>query len=383
MIKIGLLDFLMNKAHHISVLNCSSAYEYIEDLFEKVLTARYCDTDISLGIIYLKRLSNNNYLLIDGKRRFLSLMLLLKVIAEFDSNSADDISMISNQISSRYLKFASDIKFQMYGLEKTVYEKIINDEPLSYNEKQTSIYAALDIFRENLKELDIDIEHFYELLNRIKVNVVYVDTYNDRDIFYTVNKDLRPLNQLMLVKSYLAESFHAGLVDNLYFLFGYKESTFVSFLQSYLSPKFNKIITNHNSVYSYFVKYIETIKKYQSFDDITSSITKTAKIYKKMNNAEFTDPDIRNMFIKIVANDGKDTFSYLLELCEDYENKYLAKNTLLEIGRIINTYLWERKNKSPLVYNNFSFSDMVKELNKVIYNEQSNETHEENTNSLD
>jgi len=383
MIKIGLLDFLMNKAHHISVLNCSSAYEYIEDLFAKVLTARYCDTDISLGIIYLKRLSNNNYLLIDGKRRFLSLMLLLKVIAEFDSNSADDISMISNQISSRYLKFASDIKFQMYGLEKTVYEKIINDEPLSYNEKQTSIYAALDIFRENLKELDIDIEHFYELLNRIKVNVVYVDTYNDRDIFYTVNKDLRPLNQLMLVKSYLAESFHAGLVDNLYFLFGYKESTFVSFLQSYLSPKFNKIITNHNSVYSYFVKYIETIKKYQSFDDITSSITKTAKIYKKMNNAEFTDPDIRNMFIKIVANDGKDTFSYLLELCEDYENKYLAKNTLLEIGRIINTYLWERKNKSPLVYNNFSFSDMVKELNKVIYNEQSNETHEENTNSLD
>ena len=62
MIKIGLLDFLMNKVHHISVLNCSSAFEYIEDLFDKVLTAKYCESEINLGIIYLKKFSNNNYL---------------------------------------------------------------------------------------------------------------------------------------------------------------------------------------------------------------------------------------------------------------------------------------------------------------------------------
>lgn len=379
MIKIGLLDFLMNKAHHISVLNCSSAYEYIEDLFQKVLTASCCDTEVNLGIVYLKRLSNNNYLLIDGKRRLLSLMLLLKVISECQGEISEELSLIANQINSRYLKFASEVKLQMFGLEKTVYEKIINNEPLSYNEKQTSIYTAYDIFKENIKELELTIEQFYELFDRIKVNVVYIDSYNDRDIFYTVNKDLRPLNQLMLIKSYLAESHHAGLVDNLYFLFGYKESVFVSFLQSYLSPKFNRIITEHNSVYDYFVKYIETVKKYQSFEDIITSITKTAKIYKKMYNAEFTDPDIRNMFIKLVANDGKDTFSYLLELCEDYENKYLSKKTLLEIGRIINTYIWERKNKSSIFHDHFDFNQIVKELNQIIYDEQIKLSEQEKT----
>ena len=108
MIKVNLLDFLMNKAHHISVLNCSSAFEYISDLFENILTARYTDSDIDLGILYLKRASNNNYLLIDGKRRLLALMLLLKVIADKHSERVE-VSEISNQIDLRYLKFVSSM----------------------------------------------------------------------------------------------------------------------------------------------------------------------------------------------------------------------------------------------------------------------------------
>lgn len=369
MIKVNLLDFLMNKAHHISVLNCSSAFEYISDLFENILTARYTDSDIDLGILYLKRVSNNNYLLIDGKRRLLALMLLLKVIADKHSENIE-VSEISNQIDLRYLKFVSSIKLQLFGIEKTVYEKIIHNEPLSYNDKQTSIYGALEIFRGNINSLDFELEQFYDLLYRIRVNLIFVDSFKERDIFYTVNKDLRPLNQMMLIKSYLAESYQAALVDNLYFLFGYKESTFVSFFQCYLSPKFNRIITDENSVYEYFVKYMETIKKYQSFEDITLSITKTAKIYKKMCNAEFSDSEIRNTFIKIIDNDGKDTFAYLLELCEDYSNGYLSKATLLEICKIINTYIWERKNKASIVHDYCDFAQVVKELNKIIYDEQ-------------
>lgn len=376
MIKVSLLDFLMNKAHHISVLNCSSAFEYIEDLFEKILVAKYCDSDIDLGIMYFKRASNNNYLLIDGKRRILALMLLLKVISDKHAETSD-VSVITNQINLRYLKFTSSIKLQLFGLEKTVYEKIINNEPLSYNDKQTSIYAALEIFRDNINSLDFELEEFYDLLSRIKISAIYVDSFKERDVFYEVNKDLRPLNQMMLIKSYLAESYQGALVDNLYYLFGYKEATFVSFFQSYLSPKFNRIITEYNCVYDYFLKYIETVKKYQNFEDITSAITKTAKLYKKMYNAEFSDPEIRNMFIKIVANDGKDTFTYLLELCEDYTNGYLEKSTLLEICKIINTYIWERKNKSSIVHEHCDFAQVVKELNKIIYDEQNKQISEE------
>ena len=56
---------------------------------------------------------------------------------------------------------------------------------------------------------------------------------------------------------------------------------------------------------------------------------------------------------------------------KDYENKYLSKETLLEVCTIINTYLWERTKKSSLVNENFDFSKMVHELNQVIYDEQS------------
>ena len=76
MINIGILDFLMSTAHHIFSINCSSSFEYVDNLFEKILTARYCTADINLGVFYIKKNSDNNYLLIDGKRRLLSLMLL-------------------------------------------------------------------------------------------------------------------------------------------------------------------------------------------------------------------------------------------------------------------------------------------------------------------
>mgnify|MGYP004656713121 FL=1 len=372
MINIGILDFLMSTAHHIFAINCSSNFEYTDNLFEKILTAKYCTADINLGVFYIRKNSDNNYLLIDGKRRLLSLMLLLKAIADFQEEQSPDNPYLAKQINTRYLKFLEVVKLSLFGLEKTVYEKIINKEPLSYNEKQTEVYRTFQLFKDDIRHLEFELEDFYELFGKVTANVVFVENdYNPRELFYLLNKDSRYLNQLMLIKSYLAELKYPQLVNDLYYLFGYKEEVFVSFFKSYLSPKFNRVIKDSNSVYDYFVKYIDMVKQYQSLDDIAAAILKTAKIYKKMYNAEFMDSDLRSMFIKIISNNGRDTFSYLLELCEDYENKYLSKETLLEVCTIINTYLWERTKKSSLVNENFDFSKMVHELNQVIYDEQS------------
>ena len=63
MLRIGIIDFLMSRAHNLSVLNCSTNFEYTDDLFELVLTGNYCDSDTDLGVIYVKRLTENHYLL--------------------------------------------------------------------------------------------------------------------------------------------------------------------------------------------------------------------------------------------------------------------------------------------------------------------------------
>lgn len=379
MLNIGILDFLMSKAHNISVLNCSSNFEYTDDLFEMILTGKYCDSDIDLGIVYVKRLSDYHYLLVDGKRRLLSFILMIKAIADYYADLAKEDAFLQHPVQADCLKVLSMLKIRLFGLEKTVFDKLINNEPISYNEKQTEIYRTLNLFRENIKYLDFDVEQFYELLLRLKVNVVFLNDSSEKDIFCVLNKNLRPLNQLLLIKSYLAELNCAEFVNELYFLFGYKEEIFVSFFKAYLSPKFNRIITDNNLVYDYFVKYIDMVRKFQDFKAILASITKTAKIYKKMYNADFMDSEMRNMFIKIISNDGRDTFSYLLELCEDYENKYLSKETFLEVCNIVYTYIWERTKKSSHVNENIDFSKMVHELNKVIYDEHaSNEGNKEN-----
>lgn len=367
MFKVGLLDFL-SKVNHISVLNCSSDFEYVKDIFDVIFRGKYHDSEIDLGIIYVKKNSDKEYIIIDGKRRILALSLLLSAIAEYHSNISPTVSVLANQINLRYLKYTNDPKLSLFGLEKTVYEKIINKEPLSYNEKQTELYITYDMLLQNIKNLDFDIDQFYDLIIRVKVNIIFIDEFSDRDIFYTINKDLRQLNQLMLIKSYLAESHHSEIVDNLYFFFNYKIDLFLGFLKAYLSPKFSTLIEDDNQIYDYFVKYIENIKKYQNFEEIILGFTRTAKIYRKMNSADYRDPDVKNMFIKIISSEGRDMFAYLLELCEDYENGYLPKESFIEVGNILNTFLQERMNSSKL-QDNFDFSILANELNKVIYDD--------------
>ena len=372
MINIKILDFISNSASRIFAMNCSTAFEYVEDLTEMLLTARSCSSDIDLGVIFVKKTADNGCLIIDGKRRLLSFLILLKVIADVSCNKSLRESYLSNLIYERFLKYSEHVKLSLFGLEKTVFDKLINKEPLSYNEKQTEIYRTFQLFKDDISRLDFELEEFYALLNRVVINIVYVgEDCNTGNLFWLLNKDSRKLNQLLLIKAYLAELGYPKLVDDLFMVFAYKEEAFDSFFQAYLSPKFNTLIKDSNRVYDYFVKYIDMIRKYQSLEDISKGILKTAKIYQKMYNAEFMDSELRNMFIQIIANAGRDTFSYLLELCEDYENKYLSRESLLQVGIIINTYLSERNKKSSTINENIDFSKMVKELNQVIYDEQS------------
>lgn len=371
MLKAKILDFLSSKANNISVLNCSSNFLYTDDLFEIISTGNYCDSDIDIGIIYLKKVGANNYLIIDGKRRILSLILIVKSILDYYT-SKSDVELDKNTVFVQCSEFLSGINLRLFGLEKTVYDKIIKNEPISYNEKQTEICRTLNLFKENLYDLSLDIDVFFDLLLNLKAHFIFLDEKTDeRDIFCETNKNYRKLNQLLLTKSYLAELNHAELVNDLYYLFDYKEDVFVSFFQAYLSPKFNRVISENNDVYSYFVKYMNMLQKYQDFSEIRNKITRTAKIYKKMYNADFMDVELRNMFIKLISSNGRDTFSYLLELCEDYDNKYLSKDTLLEVCNIIYTYVWERNRKTSSIGENIDFSKMVQELNKVIYEENS------------
>lgn len=372
----------MSRSHNLSVLNCSSNFEYTDDLIELALTAKYCDSDTDLGVIYVKRMADNHYLLVDGKRRVLSVILLLKTILDLYSALAEeDSSVLLNQAYLDCQKIFSIFKIRLFGLEQTVFNKIINKEPMSYNEKQTEIYRTCSLLKNNIENSDVTLDELYELVQKLKVNVVFINETSDKDIFCTLNSNLRPLNQILLIKSYLAELNHAEFVNDLYFIFGYKEEVFVSFFKAYLSPKFNRVISDNNKIYSYFVKYINLIKKYQDFASISNSILKTAKIYNKMYHADFMDPEIRNMFIKIISNDGRDTFSYLLELCEDFQNKYLSKETFLEVCNIIYTYVWERKKKPSIINESINFSQMVEELNKVIYNDMALPNDDESNNS--
>ena len=369
MINHKLIDLVEKNISSISVLNCSSKFENTTDLIEIINLGNFSNSDIYLGVIYFLKTSKSDYILVDGKKRIISLSLLFYVLAKRINLLNVDKHTLS------ILNLFSKIKFNLYGYEKTVYEKLTTNAPLSYHDKQTALYKILEDYKDSINKMDVnELTSFCLLIDRIKFDVVYLKNSDPKAVFCFLNKDNRKLNQLILIKSYLAPLKYVKLIDDIFALLFNNEDTLNLFLKSYLSPKFNNINIDTNSIYDYFVKYFELIRTYKSLDDIYKIMVNSAMIYRKMFNIEFVDTDIRNIFISIASNNGCDTYSYLLDLCEDYENNRLSKQIFMQVCQIINTYTEQRKNNQLLNNEHFSFAKMIEELNEVVLNDTSQES---------
>lgn len=138
---------------------------------------------------------------------------------------------------------------------------------------------------------------------------------------------------------------------------------FPDFIKDYLAIYTNGSTLTEADTYVYFRDFYSYAAKMKTDENILKHIYRYSNYYLKMLTLDISDVDIRNLIAKINKLDATDTYSYLMEVFEDYEFAHINKNMFLDILETVLEYSTSRKfsAKEALPFAALSF-----ELNKML-----------------
>lgn len=136
-----------------------------------------------------------------------------------------------------------------------------------------------------------------------------------------------------------------------------------AFICDYLTIYSNGKVLKDEDIYSYFRDFYMYAARMKTDENILKHIYRYSNYYLKLLTLEISDVDVKNLISKINKIGAVDTYSYLLEVFEDYEFAHINKNTFLDILETVVEYAANRK-FSEKEY--VPFSVLSNELNKML-----------------
>lgn len=357
---VSLLDFLHN-TRDICDIEYAGFNNNLVNILDLLNVDEQFTQKIQLGIIYYSPLTLDQYAIVDGLNRIVSLSLLLHAICECYKKTSERNDRAIKTIRSKYLLNGNRSKLRLSGRNQELYDKIINGERLSGKEKESKMFQLLHNYWVKIKEEKLLAANIFKVLQRVYVITAVVEPEIQRDVYYALKQDSHKLDQFALIRDYLK---NIGIVDewkNLLKIFPNK-SDFEIFLRDYFITKFSLEHFDENKLYENFVNYFETMLQYIPEDILISKIIHSACNYRDLLNVNINNENIRKALIQVKMHGGEDTFAYLLNIYEDYLDNNLSESTFLEILSTIDEYLIKRL-KTP---NNVSFNELIQYLNAFI-----------------
>ena len=357
---VNLLEFL-NKSEYIYSLKYSSWSNELINFFDIVSAEEQFASKINLGVMYLYEKTFNNFIIIDGINRIISLSLLLHAICECYKKTTPRNEKAIKTIRKKYLIIGNSTKLQLNNNDQKIYEKIIFGERLSGKEKEHPLFVLLHNLWLQIKEENLQASTMFKMLQKIELMVVDSNEVSIRDLYYTLNQNKGNLNQLLLIEDYLNSFNMMKYWDLLNEQFP-NDNDKIIFLKDYFMTKFNIKNFNKKYLYEIFVNYFDTMLEFMKPQIILEKMINSAVIYKKMINIDIEIVPIREMFINIKMHDGDDTYAYLLSVYEDFYEGNLSEATFIEILKAIDEYLVKRQKNSSDV----TFNQLIEYLNAFI-----------------
>ena len=358
---VNLLNFL-NKAKELSALDYASCSSELINILNLITDDEQFTQKIDLGLVYLRSKTLDQYVVVDGLNRLLSLSLLLHAVCECYKKTSSKNDSAIETIRSKYLVDGASTKLRLPAEYQDIYHKIIFGERLSGKEKESQIFILLHNYWLQIKEDGLQAGRIFKMLQKIFVILVDTNDVPQRELYYTLNKDNRDINQLLLIENYLK---NIGLLDewnNLKSVFANSSADLKLFFKDFFTTKFNFKTYKEERLYEVFVNYIETMLQYMPEDLLIKKIKRTATLYRDLLNVSVQDENIRRALIQIKMHRGEDTFAYILNIYEDYVDSNISEATFVEILQTIDEYLRNRI-KTP---NIVAFNDLINYLNAFI-----------------
>lgn len=358
---VNLLDFL-NNAKDLYTLNYASCSHELVNFLDLISEDEQFIQKIDLGVVYVKQRTQDQFVIVDGLSRILSLSLLLHAVCECYKKTTPKNDSAIKTIRSKYLLDNSTTKLKLPQEAQIIYNKIIFGERLSGKEKDSQMFKLLHSFWTQIKEEKLQAAAIFKMLKRIFVAMVDTNNVPARDLYYKLNNDNRKLKQLLLIEDYLKSFGIESEWNSFKNIYNNNSSDIKLFFKDYFITKFNFKKYSSNRLYEIFVNYFETMLQYMSEDVLFSKIKRSAKLYSEILNLSMKNDSIKKALIQIKMHSGEDTYAYILNVYEDYMDNNLSEATLLEILSTINEYLIKRE-KTP---NNVTFNELINYLNAFI-----------------
>lgn len=358
---VNLLEFL-NSAKDLYTLDYATCEHKLVNFLDLITEDEQFTQKVDLGIVYVKPKTLDQFVIVDGLSRILSLSLLLHAVCECYKKTSSKNETAIKTIRKKYLLDSASTKLKLPKESQVIYDKIIFGERLSGKEKESQMFKLLHSFWSQIKQENLQAANIFKMLK--KVHVIMVDTCNvpQRDLYYTLNKSNRAINQLALIENYLKNYGITAEWEALKRIYHDKTSDIELFFKDFFVTKFNFKEYSSGRLYETFVNYFETMLQYMSEDTLFAKIKRSAKLYYEILNVSIKNETLKKALIQIKMHNGEDTYAYILNVYEDYIDNNLTEATFLEILSTINEYLKNRQ-KTP---NNVTFNELINYLNAFI-----------------
>lgn len=358
---VNLLEFL-NSSKDLYALEYAKCGAELVNFLDLMTEDEQFTRNIGLGMMFVSQKSIDQYLIVDGLDRIISLSLLLHAVCECYKKTSEKNDKAIRTIRNKYLIDGSKPKLHLAPKQQEIYNKIIYGERLSGKEKENPMFVLLHNFWTQIKEEQLKAASIFKMLQKVTVFLADTEGVNIRDFYYTLNKNSSDLDLLLLVEDYLRNMGVEEYWNNIKKIFNNNLSDLDLFFRDFFITKFSFKEYKRERLYEIFVNYFETMLQYLPEDTLMKKIERSAKLYYNLLNVTIESEELKRALIQIKMHDGEDTFAYILNIYEDYVDNNITESTFLEILSTIDEYLKNRQKNSS----DIGFNDLIRYLNAFI-----------------
>jgi uncharacterized protein with ParB-like and HNH nuclease domain/predicted transport protein len=388
-----LLDFLKGPKQFIIPIyqrTYSWTIKQCEQLWRDILRASTDDTVTGHfvgSIVYIEKglyqvSAIPQLLVIDGQQRLSTISLILAALGKSIEIKAKNSDVTHEEITDYYLinKHGKDelrYKLSLTQTDKTTLYRLVENKgvPEPFSKRIIDNYK---FFEQQINESEIDLMKIYQGITKLIVVDIALsrDHDNPQLIFESLNSTGLELSQADLIRNYVLMGLEPKDQESLYNECWYQMeqgfgqidyvAQFDRFMRDFLTIKTGSI-PRINEVYEEFKTYTREHKAI-SIKDVVGDIYVYAKHFINTALEKETDKGLKELFSDINTLKVDVAYPFILELYDDYQKKRISRDELIEILKLIESYVFRRAICGiPTNSLNKTFATLGRELDKANY----------------
>ncbi|MFA7169721.1 MAG: DUF262 domain-containing protein [Candidatus Paceibacterota bacterium] len=365
--EIKLIDFLKKSPQFVipiyqriyswSEKECSQLWDDIlRTGNDKTITAHFIGS-----VVYVEKglysIANQSQLLvIDGQQRLTTVTLLIEALARALGESEPVEGFSAKKLRDYFLIDPREEGEKKYKLVLSQTDEASLRALLVQGSEPKDVSVRIkENFAFFTKKLDEEKNNLVAVCKGLE-KLIVVDISLDRDqdnpqlIFESLNSTGRELSQADLIRNFVLMRQEPQLQTKLYneywrpmeIDFGQERyvAYFDSFMRHYLTVK-TGAIPNKDEVYEAFKKHAYS-PEVTDVETLVADIRNFAKYYCAMAIGTENEPELKMAFRDLRELKVDVAFPFLLETYHDYDNNVISANELLEIVRLVESYVFRR-----------------------------------------